>query len=351
MQFDICTTQLSNIGVSQTMTRMDTLYCPFAPKVHPEASSVHEGSVLWARSLGMLPTEQLVRSAYKAKVGWLVARGFPTATLGGLQLAADWTVLFCILDDYIEKLPAEAQVESYLQHLIARFRGAANSPSEDPLALGMIDLRERFLALGPPRHFLRFADRLEELFASNVVESRNRERRQVPSVASYLELRETTIGLQVQFALAELLEGFSLSDFTREHPALQRLATRASNIVGWANDLFTYEKEIIQGEIHNLVLVLMNERRLTITEAVAQAVRLHDAEVKRFLQEVEQLPSFGVANASVRRYVTMLTCWIRGHLDWAHDNGRYRPFDEPAAELAATRVTAPTAQLAAAQPL
>jgi hypothetical protein len=281
-------------------------------------------------------------------VGWLVARGFPTAMRHGLQLAADWTVLFCILDDYIEKLPTAAEVEAYLQHLLDLFRadgtGDAGS-SADPFALGMMDLRRRFLMMASASHVMRFADRLEELFASNVTEARNRERAQIPDVAAYLQLREITIGLHVLFALAELLEGFSLSDRTRAHPALQRLATRTCNIVGWANDLFTYEKEIIQGEMHNLVLVLMNERPLTIAEAVEETIALHDNEVRSFLQEVEQLPSFGVANEGVQRYVTMLTCWIRGHLDWAHETGRYRPFEEQTIGLAA----APPVALAAAQ--
>jgi avermitilol synthase len=325
------------------------LFCPLAPNVHPDASSVHEGSVLWARSLGMLPTEQHVRSAHKAKVGWLVARGFPTAMLPGLQLAADWTVLFCMLDDYTEKLPAAAEVEVYLQHLLDLFRDDVAGPSEDPFALGMIDLRKRLLDLGPASHYMRFADRLEELFAGNVAEARNRERAQIPDLASYLQLREITIGLQVQFALAELLEGFSLSSRTRAHPALQRLASHASNIVGWANDLFTYEKEIIEGEMHNLVLVLMNERRLTITEAVAQAVELHDSEVRSFLLEIEQLPSFGVGSAGVLGYVSMLTSWVRGHLDWAQETGRYRPFEDAATTMAAAMAVAPPIELVAAQ--
>jgi hypothetical protein len=313
------------------MTRMESLYCPFTPNVHADASAVHEGSVLWARSLGMLPTEQHVRSVQKGKVGWLIARAFPTAMLKGLQLVSDWTMLFCVLDDYIEKLPTSAQVESYLQNLLGLFRADIEGSFADPFALGMMDLRQRLLAMGPSCHFERFAARLGEMFAANVAEARNRERGQIPDYASYVELREVTIGLQVMFALAELLEGFNLSDCIREHPALQRLATRTSIIVGWANDLFTYEKEIIQGEMHNLVMVLMTERKLTISEAVAQAVALHDDEVKSFLQEVEQLPSFGIANAAVQRYVTMLQCWIRGHLDWAHETGRYRPFEETVA--------------------
>jgi hypothetical protein len=282
----------------------------------------------------MLPTEQHVRTAQKAKVGWLVARAFPTAISRGLQLVADWTLLFCVLDDYIEKLDTADEVAAYLQHLLDVFRADIAGSCEDPFAAGMLDLRQRLLALASPIHFERFADRLEELFAGNVAEAQDRDRAQIPDVASYMQLREVTIGLQVMFALSELLEGFSLPERVREHPALRRLATRTSKIVGWANDLFTYEKEIIQGELHNLVLVLMNEHRMSIAEAVAAAVRLHDDEVRGFLKEVDQLPSFGMADASVQRFVEMLRCWIRGHLDWAHETGRYRPFDEPAGEQA-----------------
>jgi hypothetical protein len=300
------------------------------PKVHPDASSVHEGSIRWARELGMLPTEQQVRTAHKAKAGWLVARAFPTAIPQGLQLVADWTVLFCVLDDHTEKLGSADEVAAYLQRLLGVLRADTAGSCDDPFAAGMRDLGQRLRAMASPSHVTRFVDRMAELFAGNVAEARNREHAQIPGLASYLALREVTIGLQVMFSLAEVLEQFTLPERVRDHPALQRLAARTSRIVGWANDLFTYEKEIIGGQIHNLVLVLMTERGLPIAEAMAAAVALHDDEVRGFLREVEQLPSFGIADPAVQRLVEMLRCWIRGHLDWAHETGRYRPFDEPA---------------------
>jgi avermitilol synthase len=219
-------------------------------------------------------------------------------------------------------------VEAYLQDLLNLFRAGTASLPRHPLASAVMDLRQRLLELAPPGHFARFTDPLEELFEGFVTEARNRERAQIPDVASYLRLREVTVGLKAMFALADLLDGFNLSNETRAHPALRQLATRASNIVGWANDLFTYEKEILYGEIHNLVMVLMNEHRLTIPEAVEQAVKLHDNEVRSFLQEVEQLPSYDLIDADVRSYVEMLRRWIRGHLDWAQETGRY-PIKQP----------------------
>jgi len=322
------------------MARIDSLYCPFAQSLHPDAALVHERSVLWARALGMLPTEHHVRSAHKAKLGYLAARTFPAATRQGLQLAADATMLFFVLDDYIETLGAADEVAAYLPYLLHLLRSGMTGALDDPFASGMIDLRQRMLALGTPRHFKHFVDQVEEIFEANVAEARNRERGQIPDVASYLPLREVTVGIHVMLALVELLEEFRLPDRIRKHPAVRELATRASNIVGWANDLFTYEKEIIQGEIHNLVLVLMNERQWTIAEAVAATVALHDQQVLCFLQEVEQIPSFGAADASVQRYVEMLQSLIRGHLDWAYETGRYRPLDEPAGEPASRAAAA-----------
>jgi avermitilol synthase len=312
------------------MLRMYSLYCPFTSKVHPDASAVHERSVLWARSLGMLPTEQHIQTAHHAKVGWLIARAFPTATPDGLQLIADWTMLFCALDDHIERRKTAAEVEAHLQHLLHVFQGDTTRCSEDPFATGMLNLRQRILAMASSSHLMNCAGRLAELFAGNVTEARERERAQIPDVASYLQLREVTIGLQVMLALADLFEGSDVPFCIRGHLALQKLATHASHIVGLANDLFTYEKEILQGEMHNVVLVLMNERRLTIAEAVAQAVALHDEEVRSFLRATAQLPCFGAADPGVQRHVEMLRCWIRGHLDWARETGRYRPFHEPA---------------------
>jgi hypothetical protein len=280
----------------------------------------------------MLPTEKHVLAAHKLKAGWLAARAFPTATPRGLQLVADWTMLFRILDGHIEKLGTADEVAAYLQYLLGLFRGDIEDSLQEPLAAGIRDLRQRLVDLRPPGHFTHLADRLEERFSGNVAEARNRERAQIPNFASYLPLCEITTGLHVMFSLAEFLEGFSLPDALREHPNLQELATRASNIVGWANDLFTYEKTIIRGEVHNLVLVLMNEHQLTVADAVADAVALHDNEVHSFLGEVERLPSFGVAAGSVRRHVEMLRCWIRGHLDWAQETGCYQPFDDPDSE-------------------
>ena len=320
------------------MMAINSLYCPFPSKIHPEAAAVQDRSVAWAQSLGLIATEQHVRAAHDARHGWLMARAFPRVTLRALQLVTDWTLVFFALDDHVEEVGTAGEVAVYLEYLLDVFRGAAG-PFDDPFARAMIDLRARALALGSRSQIARFAGALEDLFAGFVAEAHHRDHARIPDVASYVRLREVTIGLHAILPLAELVGSFQLSGRVRDHAAVRRLATRASNIVGWANDLYTCEKEIAQGEIHNLVLVLRRERHLTLADAAGEVVAMHDREVKGFVREAAELPALG-ADPKVGRYVEMLMCWIRGHLDWARETGHYRPSDAHAAPSAGVAAAA-----------
>src|SRR5947209_4560095 len=62
-----------------------------------------------------------------------------------------------------EKLGTASEVTAYLQHLLDLFRGEIAGSVEDPFAAGMIDLRERAVALAPSNHVTRVADRIGEL--------------------------------------------------------------------------------------------------------------------------------------------------------------------------------------------
>jgi hypothetical protein len=185
--------------------------------------------------------------------------------------------------------------------------------------------------MGSPEWVREFGTRLEELFAGYLWEAINRWKKMTPSLSTYRTMRETTIGLYPQFVLHELADGVRLEPEVLNHPALRRLMAATCNAVGLANDLFTYEKEMEQGEVHNVVLSIMGTESLGLDEAVRRAVQLHDDVVRAFLAAEAELPSFGAADERVRRFVAMLRCWMRGHLDWAQLTGRYRPTASTAA--------------------
>src|SRR4051812_32944541 len=86
-----------------TRTTTPSLYCPFPSRVNPFASLIDQRTVEWAWSVGLVDESRAMRLR-GSRVGWLVSRAFPEAQVFALQLAADWTTLFCLLDDGTEKI-------------------------------------------------------------------------------------------------------------------------------------------------------------------------------------------------------------------------------------------------------
>lgn len=309
------------------------LCVPFASALHPEVELIQARSVLWARDLGLVGEGAGLDRLRRSRIAWLAARAYPRGDVRTLQIAADWTTLFCLLDDHIERLPGAAAVAEELAALTARLESGASAGDDTPMRRAVLDLRERLLAEGA-EHLRRFQARVRELFAAFVAEAAERSAGRIPDPDGYVPMREVTVGLHVEFVIGELIAEVGLSPIARRHPLRVALARAASNIVGWANDIYTHEKEIQQGEVHNLVFVLAKAEDLALAEALARAVEMHDREVEEFVALVRTVEVDGrIADAdrdALRRYAAMMTAWVRGHLDWGRETGRYvaeRPHD------------------------
>ncbi len=299
------------------------LHCPFEPAVHAEAPDIQARSVAWAREVGLCGSEAAARRLGGARIGWLPARAYPEGELALVQIAADWTTLFCLLDDHIERLDGPVSVNTCLQELSTLLR-SGGEPGQDPMKRACADLHRRLLAVAPAGWMARFGERVDQLFEAFTWEASVRRAGVIPSLGVYLPMREVTVGLHVEFAIGELACGAELGPRGRHHPAVVALARRASNIVGWCNDIYTYEKELGQGEGTNLVAVLAAKEGLSLGRAVTRAIARHDDEVRAFMALSCELPSLGEGeDEALRRYVAMLRCWVRGHLDWGRETGRY----------------------------
>jgi 5-epi-alpha-selinene synthase len=152
----------------------------------------------------------------------------------------------------------------------------------------------------------------------------NRQNGLYPSLSAFAKMRAITVGLQPQFVLAPITDGIHLSRAALEEPGLRTLIQHACSIVGVTNDLFTYEREAAQGEVHNQVILLMNECGMSLEEARYAAVQQHNDELRAFVACERQLPDAGPDVFERQRFVGILRSWIRGHLDWAYETGRYR---------------------------
>lgn len=307
--------------------KIPALDCPYVVTVHPAADEIHEMTVMWAQAMGLARTPAHIETLRDSRVGHFVARVFPeTADMVALQLAVDWTTLFCCLDDRLEQIHGAVLCAAYLRGLLGVFRDGAQPPLIDPLSHGFRDLRERMLDLRVPNWIPRFSACIERLFNAFIDEAKYRTFGLVPAFASHSKIRQITVGLYTGFLLGELTEGIVLPQDVLEHEAVRALERGASTIVGLANDIFTVEKEIAKGEVNNTVLVLMHEDGLSFEDALARTIQLHNIEMREFSRLAEDLPSFDEpTDRQLRRYVEVLIAFISGHDEWARQTGRYDP--------------------------
>ncbi|MBZ5714801.1 terpene synthase family protein [Nannocystis pusilla] len=307
--------------------QLPTLECPYLPSVHPAADEIHEMTVKWAQAMGLARNPAHIEALRDSQVGHLLARIFPaTADMIALQVAVDWTTLFCCLDDRLEQIHGAALVAAYLRSLLGVFRDGAHPQLIDPFSQGFSDLRERMLDLRVPNWIPRFSACVERLFDAFVDEARYRAAGVVPAFASHSKIRQITVGLHTGFLLSELTEHIFLPPDVLEHESVRALERSASTIVGLANDIYTVEKEMAKGEVNNTVLVLMHEDGLSFADALDRTVQLHNIEMREFSRLVTDLPSFDEdTDHQLRRYVEVLIAFISGHDDWARTTGRYNP--------------------------
>lgn len=306
---------------------MPVLYSPFASAINPHAADVERETIVWASSHDLIRSADVQRF-YKLQYGILMGRAYPQACRDALQVIADWNTWLFLLDDQCDEAGIGKQPEA-LSRLHQRFleilHGSTGDAQATPAMSALADLRRRLVQLAQPGWLGSFIRQVERYFAANIWEATNRLQRKMPTSAEYFQHRPWTGGLDMYFhfiALARRKPALYQQSYT-----LKRLAQHANNVVCWSNDIFSLEKEVRSGDVHNLVLILQHESSLTLQSAVDLVAARHNQEIRSFLALESNVPS----DIDGRWSVDGLRSWMRANMDWSAATLRYRPSVEQSA--------------------
>ncbi len=302
------------------------LYYPFESRLSPHAIEVEGDNWIWLKRHGLLSSPAASTRVRAAEFGKLAARAYPEASLETLRLAAAWASWLFLRDDRCDEegLGTEpALLKSWSDEHLRILAGTTRKRSTDPLAMARSDLGRRLLAKGGTRWMVRFLSDVQDYFEGSVWEAENRKARRVPALRTYIRLRDVTGAVKTCFHFYELSRANVLPIQARQDPALTRLMTLANRVICWSNDLFSAEKELAQGDVHNLVIVLQNHLHVSSTDATQHAVRMHDAAVRAFIGLQERFLKSNT-EPSAAAFVTALEGWMRANVDWSVETGRYR---------------------------
>ncbi|MGI5519546.1 terpene synthase family protein [Micromonospora sp. CA-259024] len=287
-------------------------------------------SVEWARAFGLIDSGHPVHRLRRADAAGLAGRACPDGPVDGLRLLTDLISWLFVMDDACDEdgLGADpARLASAIGGLLDVLDrcGEPDSPPADdagPLGAALHDLCRRTRAQGRPELLLRFVSQVREYLLALLWEAGNRERRRVPDVAEYVQLRRHIGGVRPCLTLTDLASAQPPGPAQRADPALVALDLLAVDLVCWCNDLFSYGKESrADPDAHNLVTVIAHDSGTDEAAALRAAADRFNQGLAAYLDAEKALLASG--DDRLRHALATRRNWVRATYDWSLVAARY----------------------------
>jgi hypothetical protein len=307
------------------------LFCPIPPAVNPAVEAAQVRLQNWVQAFGLVQGEAALQRFVEARFAWLLARTYPLADLDALEIVTlwnSWLFLFDDVNDESELSRKPAQLQSLHAKLLAILHGQVAPSSDDPFESSLADVWSKIASWATSDWKARFLAHVAEYFGACRWESRNRAMGRIPTVEQYIGKRALTGAMQTAFDLSYLSENITLPEVARDHPAILALAQACTNVVCFANDIYSCHKERMQHDYHNLVATLQHQGSLSLQAALEQAACLHNAEMRKFQALEQDLPGALARDQlsydeNLKRYVGVMRSWIAGNFSWSQETARY----------------------------
>ncbi|MGH3734774.1 MAG: terpene synthase family protein, partial [Micromonosporaceae bacterium] len=324
--------------------QLPDFYMPYPARLNPNLERTREHSKAWAYRMDMIDVPQQGvpiwdEADYDAHdYPLLCAYTHPDATGPDLDLVTDWYVWVFYFDDHFVELykrdPDLAGAKAYLDRLplFMPVDGPVTETPTNPVEAGLADLWTRTVPTHSADWRRRFADNTTHLLDESLWELSNISQGRLSNPIEYVEMRRKVGGAPWSANLVEHVTGLEVPAAIAATRPLQVLRDTFADAVHLRNDLFSYEREVLdEGELSNGVLVL--ERFLDIdTQQAAEAVndlltsRLHQFEHTALTEVPALLDEHGidpVGRLAVMAYVKGLQDWQAGGHEWHMRSGRY----------------------------
>jgi 5-epi-alpha-selinene synthase len=303
------------------------LYCPFPSQINQHVDVLEKHALEWVLRFNLLKDELSYQRFRQAKFYWLAASAYPNCQLEELKIANDWLSWVFIWDDQcdVSDLRTKPEVlKDFHKRFIEILYGAELVPDDIPPSHALSNLRQRILQRTTDQCFFNFVHSFEDYFDGCVQEAINREKGFIPDIDSYILLRRSSVGVKPALALVEICNQLEIPNFLREDNIFREITLKTINIIAWSNDIFSFAREMENGEVQNLVFLLHYQHQIPIEKAINLAKEVHDNEVLELLHLEAFLPHFEKdLDAEVAKYIAGLNTWISASLNWYYHSNRY----------------------------
>ncbi|GAA2425475.1 hypothetical protein GCM10010191_42270 [Actinomadura vinacea] len=302
--------------------------------MHPDVWQLGERLDAWARGRGLVLGDPDTTPLGRARCERLAARLFPEAEPDRVELFARWLTWTFALDDTLDQATVSGSataVQAVCDDLLRAIRRGHASPGARPLESTLVELWQD-TAAGMSRDWRRrFLGHLEDHRRGCSEQAVFRRTRQMPTPEEYPALRRRAAG-PFLYDLMEPVLGVELPPRPLALPAWQTLLEDTADVITWSNDLASYGREAVLGDVHNHVIVMAAAHGVDPSQSMRRVAERIAALADRLRESAETLRGtvdrLGLAEhdrEAANQVIGVLLNAPRAHIDWLSESGRYSP--------------------------
>ncbi len=325
-------------------TTLPKFYMPYTARINVNLERSRQHIIDWTRQMGMLDSlpgglgvwdeENLALFDFAV----CAARVHPDASGPELDLSTGWLTWGTYSDDYFPVIfgntrdMAGAKVFNARLSLFMPLDCSAAPPPVNPVETGLADLWIRTASPMTIDQRRQFRQSVEDMTTSWLWELANHVQHRIPDPVDYIEMRRKTFGSDLTMNLARITQAGEIPPVIFRTRAMRGLENSAADYACFANDVFSYQKEIeFEGEVHNCVLVVQKFLDIDRQRAVSVVNDLMTSRLRQFEHIIAtELPLVADdvnldadSRDALDAYVVGLQDWMAGILDWHMLTGRY----------------------------
>lgn len=286
---------------------------------HPEEEKIQEKALKWIQRFEIITRKEVFAKYSAANFGRFIGYCHPKGELKLVKAIGVFVTWLFLYDDKIEGKTDE--VAALHERTLCILRGEEPVEQDIPLTKGLSYIVKRIYKSAPSNLWReRFFSENASYCRSTLEEVKNRQAKRVPTLEEYLKERPEFSGTKVMHVLIEMVERMTLPDEIFKSEYIRRFMLLAANAVNWENDFLSSEREFLQGDVHNLIIVLKHKNGYSLDEAFQEAHEMFDENMRQLSQLVAEAPNH---SEDVQRFVHCVVQWLAGHHFWAKESKRY----------------------------
>ncbi|KAI1748964.1 terpenoid synthase [Xylaria castorea] len=292
----------------------------------------------------IITNKRKLEALKQADFGRLMSLWYPDAEWPELKVATAYSVWIFVWDDEIDAGDTDAAANEELAqayyrqslayiHSVLGLDGGSQGDIEAPhqnMAL-FADVARGVRETTDIQQRQRFFDELENFMLQVGVEHTHRMAGTIPTTEEYMNIRSGSVGCAPQIAITDFMLKIRLPETVMECAAMKALWRETIYICLILNDIYSCQKEIIQGSLLNIVPVMFKNMKQEDQNCMTAVSRGLDIALKesmaRFDAAAEELgeisPEDARLHGNILDYIKWCRYFITGVLYWSLESGRY----------------------------